>query len=231
LGCSASADYSSHGYYTLESAQAELKAYGATLPVVVPQTDTTFMLEGGKWCFNPGRAMDHHVAEKLDAALAKVGGWSAAINRTQEAMVKAQVGKTVAYAPADEPVRTAAQGECVMQVLQELNAELSGIGSFFTEAALPQTVINNISQTGYKHARRLKTTSTITTVTKIFLVLESSDGNAGAAPPVPAFAVAVAAGEENDPMEELKKMKELLDMGALTQGEFDAKKVEILARM
>lgn len=35
-------------------------------------------------------------------------------------------------------------------------------------------------------------------------------------------------GETNDPYEELKKMKELLDMGVLSQDEFDLKKKELL---
>ena len=33
---------------------------------------------------------------------------------------------------------------------------------------------------------------------------------------------------EKDPIEEVKKFKELLDLGAITQDEFDAKKKELL---
>jgi hypothetical protein len=233
MGCTQSDPFTSSGFYTLERANSELQAFGNTQPVVVPQSDTTFMVAGGTWIFNPGRAMDHHVAERLDAALAKVGGWSACIQRTLDALAKEQVGKTIAYSPMDIPVRTAAQGACVMRVLESLNSELVGIGTFFTEASLPQTVVNKISQSSHGHGghHHLNTTSTTTTETKIFLVLES-EGNDGvtysAAPAVPAYAVAV---EKKDPMEEMKKLKELLDMGALTQGEFDSKKTEILARI
>lgn len=37
-----------------------------------------------------------------------------------------------------------------------------------------------------------------------------------------------APAEEKDPIEEVKKFKELLDLGAITQDEFDAKKKELL---
>jgi len=40
----------------------------------------------------------------------------------------------------------------------------------------------------------------------------------------------VAADQSNSPYDELKKLKELLDKGILTQEEFDAKKKEILSR-
>jgi hypothetical protein len=50
-----------------------------------------------------------------------------------------------------------------------------------------------------------------------------------AAPPPPAPPQAPAAAE--DPYEELKKAKELLDDGILTQAEFDAQKQKILGGM
>ena len=34
-----------------------------------------------------------------------------------------------------------------------------------------------------------------------------------------------------DPLEKIKKLKELLDAGALTQKEFDEKKAELMARV
>ena len=53
--------------------------------------------------------------------------------------------------------------------------------------------------------------------------------NAPAAAPAAAPAPAPAAAE--DPMEKLTKLKSMLDMGILTQAEFDAKKAEILAKL
>ena len=37
--------------------------------------------------------------------------------------------------------------------------------------------------------------------------------------------------ERDDPMEGIKKLKELLDMGAISQEEFDAKKTELMAKI
>jgi len=46
--------------------------------------------------------------------------------------------------------------------------------------------------------------------------------------PSEAQAPAISAPAQNDPVEQLKKLKELVDMGILTQEEFDAKKKQIL---
>ena len=39
------------------------------------------------------------------------------------------------------------------------------------------------------------------------------------------------AAPAEDPMAKLKQLKELLDIGALSQEEYDAKKAELIARM
>lgn len=49
------------------------------------------------------------------------------------------------------------------------------------------------------------------------------------APPMPPAAVAAPAAE--DPMQVLGKLKQLLDAGLISQGEFDAKKADVLARL
>jgi hypothetical protein len=58
---------------------------------------------------------------------------------------------------------------------------------------------------------------------------------AAAPPPAPAPAEAAAsaetsAGSSEDSFNDLMKLKELLDAGALTQEEFDAEKAKVLAR-
>lgn len=42
---------------------------------------------------------------------------------------------------------------------------------------------------------------------------------------------AAVTASELDPMQELKLLKELLEMGAIDQAEFDAKKQDLLGRM
>lgn len=52
---------------------------------------------------------------------------------------------------------------------------------------------------------------------------------AAAAPPPPVQDEAPAAAPAQDPYDELMKLKQLLDAGALTQEEFDTQKQKILA--
>jgi hypothetical protein len=63
---------------------------------------------------------------------------------------------------------------------------------------------------------------------------EQQDAAQQAAPPAaapPAAAPPQAAAPAEDPYEQLKKAKELLDQGILTQAEFDAQKQKILGGM
>ncbi len=71
-----------------------------------------------------------------------------------------------------------------------------------------------------------------------FMQQQPAQAAAPAAPPPPAPAAAAAASpaaaaaeEEEDPFETIKKLKQLLDLGAIDEAEFNAKKTELLKRM
>jgi hypothetical protein len=61
--------------------------------------------------------------------------------------------------------------------------------------------------------------------------LEDKRAQAGGGIVINTPAAQPAAAPVDDPMEKLTKLKSMLDMGVLTQAEFDAKKADILAKM
>jgi hypothetical protein len=61
--------------------------------------------------------------------------------------------------------------------------------------------------------------------------LEDKRAQAGGGIVINTPAAQPAAAPVDDPMEKLTKLKSMLDMGVLTQAEFDAKKADILSKM
>lgn len=188
------------------------------------------VLHGTNWVFNPEPPLDPTLVAKLGQHFPPELPYTAAIRKVVDAFIDVHVGwdKVGRGGQAQRDERWRLQQQAVEDALEQLNALLEDRKvHLVAEAGTAQRSLVDhkikVKTVNGKVRSQQQTKHSVTKETSIYLVF--NEGEEAETP------VAATAVPPPGPGVKIKELKELLDVGAITQEDFDTGKAKLLEQM
>jgi len=237
MGCAAAGSMT----YSVEEVTEAIHRQMPSQARVEPMGERCAVLKGTNWVFNPALPHDPVLKARLEKAFPEDLSYEVAMESIIQAFIDVHVGEQKRCTPAVMNARLDSLEKAVEAACTQLNEKLRGSGiRLETDHGMTKIEITDIKfKRHVRHGKGNTVTKSQKQDTDLFIIFPEDktsvvhgqvvQGNlvqeAAAFPSETNQVVATTAASK------IKELKALLECEAITQEEFDAKKVELLSQM